>query len=174
MLDQLIKKCLKNNILAQKELYNNYKDNLFVLCLKYCANREDAQDVLQDTFLEVFQNLNKFQNKVSFEGWMKRIAINKSISKYKQFVKNEPFQDQIHEVLEVEWETETFTSDEILKVIQDLPNQYRLVFNLYELDDLSHQEISSLLGISEGTSKSNLHRAKQLLQKKLNEIKNGK
>ena len=171
-IEELINKCLKNNRLAQKELYTTYKDRLFVLCQKYCANRADAQDVLQDTFVEVFQNLSKYKNNGSFEGWMKRIAINKSISKYKNAIKNVSFEEYHLEFETIDLDVATISSDIILKYIQELPNQYRLVFNMFALDELSHKEIAELLNISEGTSKSNLHRAKQILQSKFNFLKN--
>lgn len=169
--EELIEKCLKNNREAQKELYNTYKDKLFVLCLKYCANREDAQDVLQDAFVEIFQNISNFQNKGSFEGWIKKIAINQSITKYKKSIKNVSMDTDFKEEEEIELDVLKITSEEILKAIQELPNQYRLVFNLYFLDELSHKEIAEMLHISEGTSKSNLHRAKQILQNKFNYLK---
>lgn len=169
--EELIEKCLKNNREAQKELYNTYKDKLFVLCLKYCANREDAQDVLQDAFVEIFQNISNFQNKGSFEGWIKKIAINQSITKYKKSIKNVSMDTDFKEEEEIELDVLKITSEEILKAIQELPNQYRLVFNLYFLDELSHKEIAEMLHISEGTSKSNLHRAKQFLQNKFNYLK---
>jgi RNA polymerase sigma-70 factor (ECF subfamily) len=169
--EELIEKCLKNNREAQKELYNTYKDKLFVLCLKYCANREDAQDVLQDAFVEIFQNISNYQNKGSFEGWIKKIAINQSITKYKKSIKNVSMDTDFKEEVEIELDVLKITSEEILKAIQELPNQYRLVFNLYFLDELSHKEIAEMLHISEGTSKSNLHRAKQILQNKFNYLK---
>lgn len=169
--EELIEKCLKNNREAQKELYNTYKDKLFVLCLKYCANREDAQDVLQDAFVEIFQNISNFQNKGSFEGWIKKIAINQSITKYKKSIKNISMDTDFKEEEEIELDVLKITSEEILKAIQELPNQYRLVFNLYFLDELSHKEIAEMLHISEGTSKSNLHKAKQILQNKFNYLK---
>lgn len=169
--EELIEKCLKNNREAQKELYNTYKDKLFVLCLKYCANREDAQDVLQDAFVEIFQNISNYQNKGSFEGWIKKIAINQSITKYKKSIKYVSMDTDFKEEEEIELDVLKITSEEILKAIQELPNQYRLVFNLYFLDELSHKEIAEMLHISEGTSKSNLHRAKQILQNKFNYLK---
>ena len=169
--EELIEKCLKNNREAQKELYNTYKDKLFVLCLKYCANREDAQDVLQDAFVEIFQNISNYQNKGSFEGWIKKIAINQSITKYKKSIKYISMDTDFKEEEEIELDDLKITSEEILKAIQELPNQYRLVFNLYFLDELSHKEIAEMLHISEGTSKSNLHRAKQILQNKFNYLK---
>ncbi|WP_333876812.1 RNA polymerase sigma factor [Flavobacterium sp.] len=167
-LEQLIKKCAKNDIVAQQELYNRYKDTLFVLSLKYCKNTEEAEDNLQNAFLEIFNNIKKFNHTGSFEGWMKRITINKAIDSYKKAcqmipISNHTFPDTAID----ESEMENFSLDYILSLIQELPNQYRLVFSLYELDHFSHAEIAEMLSISVGTSKSNLHRAKMILKEQI-------
>lgn len=171
----LIYQCKNNNRNAQGELYQLYKDILFGLCLKYCKNTKDAEDVLQDSFVKIFQNMHKFNAKGSFEGWLKRITINTAIDKYHQTkVKHLPIIEEITEDVFLEESTNEFSLDYLLECIQELPNRYRLVFNLYELDNYSHKEIADLLKISVGTSKSNLHRAKKILQEKLsqNKIKN--
>ncbi|MEZ4976096.1 MAG: RNA polymerase sigma factor [Flavobacteriaceae bacterium] len=171
---QLIKGCKKNAPKYQRALYEKYKDTLFVLSLKYCRNLEDAQDNLQDSFLEIFKNIKKYSGKGSFEGWMKRITINKAIDKYKSNIGtlNIISEDNYSEepTIAIDILNEISLSD-ILALIQDLPNRYRLVFNLYELDDFSHAEIAKMLSISIGTSKSNLHRAKLLLKEKIEKLK---
>ncbi len=179
-LEEIIEGCIKNNRTHQKALYTRYEKILFNLSLKYCANSQEAEDNLHDTFIEIYANIKKFKSSGSFEGWMKKIAINKAISKFKLSLIAKPIDTIIYPVLddEIEIETDGFTLDFLLKLIQELPNQYRLVFNLYELDDYSHKEISELLGISEGTSKSNLHKAKLILKNKITEatprkLKNG-
>ncbi|WP_459212852.1 RNA polymerase sigma factor [Aquimarina rhabdastrellae] len=169
-LNQLIKACKKNNAKAQSDLYQKYKDTLYVLCLKYCRNTEEAEDNLHDTFIEIFKSISKYKGKGSFEGWMKRIAINKAITKYnKGSFSNIVIKDELLSDTSVDAESMQIPLHTILNLIQQLPDQYRLVFNLYELDDYSHKEIASLLSISESTSKSNLHRAKSILKKKLRE-----
>ena len=170
-LKQLIKACKKNNLQAQSDLYLKYKDDLYVLCLKYCKNVEEAQDNLQDAFIEIFKNIKKYNHKGSFEGWMKRITINKAIDKYKSknFI-NIIINDDILEDTSIDTNEFQLPLHTLLDLIQNLPDRYRLVFNLYELDNYSHKEISQLLSISEGTSKSNLHRAKLILKEKINEI----
>ncbi|MDH7445125.1 RNA polymerase sigma factor [Aquimarina sp. 2201CG14-23] len=161
----LIKKCKKNDREAQSELFYTYKDKLFSLCLKYCRNYDEAEDILQDSFLTIFKKINQYNNKGSFEGWMKRITINKAIDRYKDdFFVNTPLKEELISDTKVDTETFQFSIDELLSFIQKLPTKYRLVFSLYELDDYSHKEIAHLLKISEGTSKSNLHRAKLLLK----------
>ena len=167
-IEELIKKCAKNNLAAQEELYNRYKDILFVLSLKYCKNVEEAEDNLQNAFLEIFTNIKKFNNTGSFEGWMKRITINKAIDSYKKSYQLIPISDTVYPETAIdENELDNYSLDYILSLIQELPNQYRLVFNLYELDHFSHAEIAEMLSISVGTSKSNLHRAKMILKEQI-------
>lgn len=170
-IEQLIKDCKRKNLKAQSDLYHIYKDTLYMLCLKYCKNTTDAQDNLHDAFLEIFKNIKKYNGSGSFEGWMKRITINKAINKYK---KKKPINIVIkNDLLEDDQITDKIKSldlDIILECIQQLPSQYRLVFNLYELDNYSHKEIAKLLSISLNTSKSNLHRAKLILKGKIEEI----
>ncbi len=168
-LDNLIKSCKKNDIKAQSKLYELYKDSLYILSLKYCKNKEEAQDNLQDAFVDIFSKIKSYNASGSFEGWMKRITINKAIDKYKRKkhvaieINNDILEDTNISVSLVD----NIPLNDILKSIQELPSQYRLVFNLYELDNYSHKEISKLLDISIGTSKSNLHRAKCILKTKM-------
>lgn len=170
-LDKLIKSCKKNDIKAQSKLYELYKDNLYILSLKYCRNKEEAQDNLQDSFLEIFKNIKKFNNKGSFEGWMKRITINKAIDKYKKETAiNIVIKEEILPDTHIDTDELNISLHFILSLIQELPSRYRLVFNLYELDNYSHKEIAKLLSITESTSKSNLHRAKLILKEKLKNI----
>ena len=170
-LEQLIKACKKQNLKAQGQLYQRYKDDLFLLCLKYCKNREEAQDNLQDVFIEIFNKIKSYKGSGSFEGWIKRITINKAIDKYKKdSYMNIVINDNIITDSDIEIDyIKSIPLDHILKEIQMLPPRYRLVFNLYELDGYSHKEISNLLDISVNTSKSNLHRAKSILKANLNE-----
>ncbi len=146
-----------------------FSGKLFALCLKYSRNYQDAEDTLQDSFLTIFKKIKQYKNEGSFEGWMKRITINTALQKYReksplQLVTEVP-NDEITE--EITFETAQVTIDVLLKFIQKLPDRYRLVFNLYVLDNYSHKEIAALLKISEGTSKSNLSRARQLLKKEM-------
>jgi len=170
-LEKLIKDCKKNNLKAQCDLYNTYKDILFTLSLKYCKNIEEAQDNLQDAFIEIFKNIKKYNGKGSFEGWIKRITINKAIDKYKkESYINIVINDDILEDTTIDTDNLNVPLQIILNLIQELPSRYRLVFNLYELDNYSHKEISKMLSITEGTSKSNLHRAKLILKENIKKI----
>ena len=165
--DEIIKGCIKQNRKAQEALYHQYKSVLFVLSLKYCNSEAEAEDNLHNAFIEIFTHIKKFENKGSFEGWMKRIVINKAIGCYRKSFQLVPIKDDYAQDTSVDSDTMDIPADYILQLIQELPHQYRLVFSLYELDDYSHKEISEMLSISESTSKSNLHRAKQLLKEKI-------
>ena len=139
-----------------------------MLCLKYCQNEAEAEDNLHNAFIEIFTNIKKYKGKGSFEGWMKRITINKAIDSYKKSFQLVSISDKSFPDTEIEEkELDDYSLDYILSLIQNLPNQYRLVFCLYELDNYSHNEIANMLSISDGTSKSNLHRAKMILKEKI-------
>ena len=171
-LTELIEGCKSKKLKSQSALYQMNNEQFFVLSLKYCKNRQEAQDNLQDSFLEIFKRIGKYKGSGSFEGWMKRIVINKAIDKYKK----EMLTTSIHDKADLGTFTEVdeelnISLDNILNFIQQLPSKYRLVFNLYVMDEYSHKEISELLSISVGTSKSNLHRAKLILKKNIQELK---
>jgi|TARA_B110000967_G_scaffold188697_1_gene211763 RNA polymerase sigma factor (sigma-70 family) len=154
---------------AQSEIYKLYADVLFGISLKYSRNYQDAEDTLQDSFLIIFDKIKQYNNKGSFEGWLKRIVINTALQKYRkknhlQLIKEV---SDTEEVVEVDFEDTHLDIGFLLKLVQELPDKYRLVFNLYVLDSYSHREISKMLNISEGTSKSNLSRARKKLKEKL-------
>lgn len=163
----LIAKCKEDDRSAQGLLYETYKVKLFALCLKYCRNYDEAEDILQESFIAIFTKIHQYHGKGSFEGWMTRITINNAINKYKKHIYTKPVEDAYISEPIIEIEQPKHTLNEILELVQELPDQYRLVFSLYELDNFSHKEIAKLLGIAETTSKSNLHRAKQRLKKRL-------
>lgn len=170
MIDELIIACKQNDRNAQGQLYKKLAPTIFGVCLKYSSSYEEAQDNLQEIFIHLFNKINSFKNEGSFEGWVKRLAINFILQQYRGKI---PVFEVITEknVKEESFEIDNskdFTEEQLLKMIQELPNQYRLVFNLYVIDNYSHKEIAQALNISEGTSKSNLSRAKQLLKNKIN------
>jgi RNA polymerase sigma factor (sigma-70 family) len=168
--EQLIKKSIEQDRKAQEQLYKLLAPKLFAVCLKYSKNDDEAKDNLQDGFIVVFNKLDQFQNKGSFEGWAKRIMINQCLQQYRKSGVLEIINENIPDENEIELDNEDISLDFLLKIIQELPDRYRLVFNLYVLDGYSHKEISTMLMISEGTSKSNLARAKVILK---NKIENG-
>jgi len=167
-LEELISNCKKQDLKAQEELYKKFSGILFTVCLKYSPNYHEAEDNLQDAFLIIFQRIEQFKNKGSFEGWMKRVAINTVLQKYRKkktfHLSNE---EQIEEEEVVEVDNNQVPLDFLLKIVQELPDRYQLVFTMYVLDDYSHKEIADSLGISVGTSKSNLARARGILKIKI-------
>ncbi len=165
-LEQLINDCKKNDSKAQEQLYRQYAPKMFSLCLKYSRNYAEAQDNLQDVFLLIFEKIHQYTFKGSFDGWLKRITINYILQQYR----NKPLLSSIDEdvVEDVEVEINDEISIEFLmKIIQELPDRYRLVFNLSVFENYSHQEIADALGINVGTSKSNLSRAKMIVKEKI-------
>lgn len=170
-LEQLINNCKKNDAQAQSQLYKLFASKLFSLCLKYSKNHAEAQDNLQDAFVTIFNKISQYNNKGSLEGWMKRITINTALQRYRSVgvfdIVNE---EQIEDVY-IEIEDDSLSMDYLLSIIQELPDRYRLVFNLYALDDYSHKEIAEMLDISTGTSKSNLARARLILKEKIEQYK---
>jgi len=171
-LKQLINDCKNNNRKAQEQLYQLYSPKLFAVCLKYSRNYNEAQDNLQDGFLIIFNKIEQFSFKGSFDGWLKRIMINNVLQQYR----NQPFLSLVNEDIEDDYEIdlddENISLDYLLKIIQELPDRYRLVFNLYVLDGFSHQEIADMLSINIGTSKSNLARARMILKDKIEQQQN--
>lgn len=171
-LDKLIKNCIKQDAQAQGQLYKQYASKLFSLCLKYSKNYAEAEDNLHDAFITVFSKIEQYNNKGSFEGWLKRIAINTALQRYREDI---GVYDIINEGniedVSIDINDDNVNIDYLLKIIQELPDRYRLVFNLYVLDGYSHVEISELINISTGTSKSNLARARLILKEKIEAYK---
>tara|TARA_R110002049_G_scaffold308622_2_gene513174 strand:- start:382 stop:927 length:546 start_codon:yes stop_codon:yes gene_type:complete len=167
-LDKLIKNCINQDAQAQSQLYKQYASKLFSLCLKYSKNYVEAEDNLHDAFITVFSKIDQYNNKGSFEGWLKRIAINTSLQRYREDVGVYDIVNEGNiEDVSVDFNDDNMNIDFLLRIIQELPDRYRLVFNLYVLDGYSHVEISELINISTGTSKSNLARARMILKEKI-------
>lgn len=168
-LPALIQGCLEKNTKSQEQLYQLYAAKLFSVCLKYSRNYAEAQDNLQDGFLIIFDKVGQYNFTGSFDGWAKRIMINHVLQQYRKTTFLELVNDVVDEA-SVEIDDENISLDVLLKMIQELPDRYRLVFNLYVLDDYSHKEIAEMLAISIGTSKSNLARAKMILKEKIDAL----
>ena len=166
-LHQLIINCKKRDIKSQSEIYHLFAGKLFALCLKYSKTKHGAEDNLQDAFITIFDKIDQYKFKGSFEGWMKRIVINTSLQTYRQKNVLNLVEENFPDEVEVDIDEEELSLDYLLKIIQELPERYRMVFNLYVLDGYSHKEISAMLGIAEGTSKSNLSRARLILKDKI-------
>jgi RNA polymerase sigma factor (sigma-70 family) len=169
-LQLLIESCLNSNTKAQEELYQLFAGKFFGICLKYSRNYAEAQDNHQDGFVLIFEKMHQFKFNGSFEGWAKRIMINNILKQYKKL----PFLELVADIADEEHldlEDENIDLNYLLKIIQELPDRYRLIFNLYVMDGYNHHEISEMLKISDGTSKSNLFRAKLLLKEKIETYK---
>ena len=166
-LKRLIKRCKQNDIASQKLLYEMFADVLFSISLKYSRTYFEAEDNLQDAFIMIFEKIHQFKHKGSFEGWLKRITVNICLQRYRNQKVFEIVSEEALKAEEVYVEDNNYSLQFLLGCIQDLPDRYRMVFNLYTLDGLSHREIAERLDISEGTSKSNLSRAKEILRRKI-------
>lgn len=166
-LNKLIKKCANNDRKAQEEIYQLFAGKLYSVCLKYSKSKEEAEDNFQDGFVTIFNKIDQFNFQGSFEGWLKRIMINTVLMKYRNKNVLTIVTEEIPEQVEVDIDDEDVSLEFLLNLIHELPERYRMVFNLYVLDDYSHKEIAELLQIAEGTSKSNLARARAILKQKI-------
>jgi RNA polymerase sigma factor (sigma-70 family) len=168
----IIKGCLAGNRRDQELLYRRHAARLYAVCLQYSGNNDEARDILQEGFIKIFENLIFYKYEGSFEGWMRRIVVNTALEKYRS--KHNLYRiDDIDMIPEPDTapETEDYAGLEavdLLDIIRELPPKYRMVFNLFAIEGYSHKEISQMINISEGTSKSNLSRARIILQKKVN------
>ncbi len=170
--DTIISGCKKGDSRSQEALYRLVAPVMYALCLRYGGNADDAGDIMQDGFIKVFSKIGQYSGKGSLEGWIRRIMINTALERYRGQVHMESLEDKADQVSGVAGDEtlEEITADEISNVISELSPKYRMVFNLYAIEGYSHKEISEMLGISEGTSKSNLSRARSVLQEKLKDL----
>tara|TARA_Y100000815_G_C13320047_1_gene491955 strand:+ start:1111 stop:1653 length:543 start_codon:yes stop_codon:yes gene_type:complete len=172
IIDQLINDCKKGNTKAFEQIYRLLSPKVFAVCLKYSRNYEEAQDNLQEGFLLIYEKINQFHFKGSFEGWAKRVVINYILQQYRNQGIFEIISENLPDDSEIEVDEENVSLEFLTKIIQELPDRYRLVFNLYVMDGYSHKEIAEMLEINIGTSKSNLARAKAILKNKIEENAN--
>lgn len=169
---QLIKKCINGERAAQSRLYNLFSAKMYGVCLRYASDEMEAQDMLQEGFVKVYDNLKSYRFEGSFEGWIRRVIVNTSISYLrKQKKKFTSLEDATEQSIDPEIISE-MQADDLVEVIRSLPNGFRTVFNMYAIEGYSHKEIASMLDISIGTSKSQYSRARKILIEKLkhNEI----
>lgn len=171
-LEILITDCKAGKREAQSRLYQLYAPMLFGVCLRYSRDRTEAEDSLHEGFVLIFSKIDQFAFKGSFEGWMKKIMVNLSLEKCRTRFKMQSVEDiSIYDSQLADADVYAdMNAAKLLELIQNLPPQYRLVFNMYAIDGYSHKEISQELGIAEGTSKSNLARARKILQDKVVEM----
>ena len=171
---QIIELCVRHDRKAQQILYDKYSRLLLGVCLRYATDKAEAEDILQDSFLKIFFNIKDYSGSGSFIGWLRKIAVNTAITHYHKNLKYRHHVD-IEEYVSVEtgvtsFEEDFFTSDELYKVLNELPTGYRMVFNLYAVEGYKHKEIAEMLGIDTNTSKSQYSRAKSVIRDKLEKL----
>lgn len=171
-LDILINGCKKGKSRSQEQLYRQFSGAMYGLCLQYASDEDDAKDILQDGFVKVFQKIDQVKEPKAFPGWIRRVIINTALEKYRsqvlvqridesqQLIKEEVSEDVLDQL----------NAEVLVEMIQGLTPKYRMVFNLYAIEGYSHKEIGEMLEISEGTSKSNLSRARAILQEKVKKV----
>lgn len=167
-----IRLAVENNRHAQQQIYTKFSPKMLSVCRQYIKDLQQAEDVMITAFMKVFSSLKNFGHKGSFEGWIRRIMINECISfirvqKQVKFIEDETFFEERHNEIESK-----FSVDDIQFLIDSLPDGYKVVFNLYAIEGYKHQEIAKMLGINEGTSKSQLSHARKMLQNQISKLKN--
>lgn len=166
-LDHIAEQCKKGDRKAIEQLYKMFSAKMFAVCLQYSRDRADAEDNLQDGFLKIFESIGQYSGRGSLEGWMRRVFINLVLEKYRQ---NRSLQ-LVEDIPDLEDEDAGdgagIPEDVLIEFVNQLPEKYKLVFNLYVTENMQHKEIAALAGITEGTSKSNLARARDILKKKI-------
>ena len=172
--ETLVDECVSGNAKAQRMLFERYSAKMLGVAIRYIKDKERAEDVLQDAFIKVFKNLKKFKHYGSLEGWIRRIVVNTALDqlrKNKKRQSNVELDDSFFELATDSFTVERLQAESLLNLVQQLPEGYRTVFNLFAIEGYSHKEIAEKLSISENTSKSQYSRAKSVLRdvlKKLN------
>lgn len=167
---ELIQQCKDGNPKAQRKLYDLCSRAMYGVCLRYSSTAEDARDILQEGFIKIFTRLNQYSGKGSFEGWIKRIFINTALEHYRvnKVYREQSDVEQAYQVHYDGFSLESISRKELLEILNGLAPGYRSVLNLYAIEGYSHAEIAEIMGISEGTSKSQLSRARFIFMQELN------
>jgi len=165
----IISDCIAGSQKAQAKLYHHFAPKMFGVCLRYAKDTTEAEDNLQEGFIKVFANLKSFRQDGSFEGWIRRIMINVSLERLRKQQTMYPVEDvAIYDTVNYSDNViAQLAAEDLIKLIQQLPPRYRMVFNMYVIDGMSHEEIAREMSIAQGTSKSNLARAREILKKKV-------
>ncbi|MDR2887231.1 MAG: RNA polymerase sigma factor [Bacteroidales bacterium] len=172
---QIIEGCVRHDKRSQQELYSKYSRFLMGICLRYAADRAEAEDILQEVFLKIYFNIKDYSGTGSFTGWLRKVAVNTAITHYHRNLRYR-YHEDIDEYIAVEtgiasFEEDYFTSDELYNVLNGLPSGYRMVFNLYAVEGYKHKEIAEMLNIDVNTSKSQYSRAKAVMRGKLEKLR---
>jgi len=172
---EIIDGCSRHDRRSQQELYDRYSRFLLGVCMRYSNDKAEAEDILQDSFLKIYFNIKEYSGTGSFTGWLRKVAVNTAITHYHKNLKHR-YHIDIDEYVSVEtgvtsFEEDFFTSDELFKVLNELPAGYRMVFNLYAVEGYKHKEIAEILSIDTNTSKSQYSRAKAVIRDKLEKLR---
>jgi RNA polymerase sigma factor (sigma-70 family) len=162
----LLEGCKRGDRKMQRELYERFASKMYGVCLRYASNAEEAEDILQEGFIKVFNKIGSFRGEGSFEGWIRRIFVNTAIEQYRKKIFLQPITEYEEDTVEGKYLTvlDSLAEKDIIQLVQQLSPGYRTVFNMYVVEGYTHKQIAEALGISEGTSKSQLSRAKLILQ----------
>ena len=168
-IEEIINGCKKGKADAQRTLYHLFQRKMYCVCLRYSSNYAEAEDMAQEGFVKVFKNIHQYKNTGPFEAWIRRIMVNTALEKHKKTSPLYIADDVFEYVNDLNYDEiiSNISAKDIIMLIQELSPQYKLVFNLYEMEGYPHAEIAQMLGVSENTSRSNLLRAKAILQKKI-------
>ncbi|MGB0838811.1 MAG: RNA polymerase sigma factor [Chitinophagales bacterium] len=168
----ILEGCLQGSRKYQELLYKQYSGKMFAIALRYAKDYHSAEDILQEGFVKVFRNIHRFRGDGSFEGWMRRIFVNTAIEHFRKIVHTAPIMDATGSNKDItnDQTLSKLAANDLLALVSSLSPGYRTVFNLYVIEGYSHKEIAKMLSISEGTSKSQLARARYLLQDKVNQL----
>jgi len=162
----LLEGCRRGDRKMQQELYNRFAPKMYGVCLRYAGNAEEAEDILQEGFIKIFNKINSYRGEGSFEGWIRRIFVNTAIEHFRKKTYLQPITETEENTVEGKYLSvlDNLAEKDIVRLIQQLSPGYRTVFNMYVVEGYTHKQIAEMLGISEGTSKSQLSRAKLILQ----------
>ena len=164
---QLVKSLRKQDPKAQRQLFEKYSPRMLGLCFRYAGDEMIAEDIMVEGFMRVFSKIDQFSGDGSFEGWMRRIMVNEALGflRKQKRILEDTLSDEAENIADYAYADQNLNAEELLALISELPSGYRTVFNLYAIEGYAHMEIAEMLGISESTSKSQLHRARAMLQK---------
>lgn len=168
----LINECLKGKSIAQRKLFEMFAPKMMGVCLRYMKSQDEAEDVLQEGFIKVFSKLSAFERNGSLEGWVRRIMVNTAldqIRKNAKFANSSSIDDQLYKFQTDDYTLENLAAEDLLVMINEMPDGYKVVFNMFAIEGYSHKEIADTLGISENTSKSQYLRARAYLRDKIEE-----
>lgn len=173
----LVIECVKGNVRAQRELFDKYARKMLGVCMRYAKDTEQAEDILQDGFVKVFNKLSDFKNEGSLEGWVRRIMVNTALDQIRKNAKTMSdlsIDDVGYKIENNDFLVENLMAEDLMKMVQAMPEGYKVVFNMFAIEGYSHNEIAETLGISENTSKSQYSRARAYLRERLEKMGSGR